>query len=245
MGDLLVRTLRLVILHLLYLLHLFLDTNDTIQLGLSAFELDFGDIKDVGAPLADGNLLLEEQGEFQVGAAGGLANVEPSIGDGQAGGASVDEAQHGAQIGGIVEVGGREGGEPDGEVEDDDGHGQDLVLIGSDRHLSRNGVGQRTRAEVVGADDKVGEDDNDILAGLGDVLFGADAADHKEGQDHDGARDDQVGPAPDLVAQDDGGAHGEDLEDVGDQADDEGFLNANGLGENDAVDVEEDDAIDL
>ena len=118
-------------------------------------------------------------------------------------------------------------------------------MIGTDGHLSRDCVGQRTWAEVISHDDKVGEDNDDVLARGGDGFAGADAADDQEGENHNEAGGDQIDAAADFVAQDNGGTDSKNLKSIGDQADDERLLDANGLGEDDTIDVEEDDAIDL
>lgn len=100
-------------------------------------------------PLANRYTLSEETRDLGGGAAGGLANTEPGVEEGQAGGASVDEADHRAKASVVVHVRGGEGEGPGHEVEDDDGGGHDLVLIGTDSHLTGDGVGQRTDTVVV------------------------------------------------------------------------------------------------
>lgn len=106
-------------------------------------------LEDVGLPLTNRNTLSEEARNLSGGASGSLTDAEPGVEKGQAGGASVDEANHGAKTAIVVHVRGGEGEGPGDEVEDDNGGGHDLVLVGADCHLTGNGVGQGTDTVVV------------------------------------------------------------------------------------------------
>jgi hypothetical protein len=72
-----------------------------------------------------------------------------------------------------------------------------------------------------------------------------DTSDDDKGKEHHAVGDEQVHATGHLVASNNRSGHGEDLKNVGDELDEEGILDADSLGKDDTVHVEEEDTADL
>lgn len=106
-------------------------------------------LKHMCLPLSYRHMLSEESRDLVGRATSSLADAEPSVDQCQTRRSSIHEANHGAQTGVVVHVRGSKGDGPGDEVEDDDGGGHDLVLVGADGHFTGDGVGQGTDTEIV------------------------------------------------------------------------------------------------
>ena len=81
--------------------------------------------------------------------------------------------------------------------------------------------------------------------GSGIGALGANASNDDESEKHHAVGDEQIHASGHLVTGDNRRSHGKDLKNIGDELDKERILDANGLGKNNAVDVEEENAADL
>ena len=199
-------------------------------------------------PLSNWNVLKKEPVDLGVGASGGLSNAEPNIGQGEHGGASEDKAEHGAKVGGKIEIWTDKNKKPDGEEEDTNGSGGDLVSVTPNGHFGRDGVGESTDREVKADNIDVREYDNRDPHGLGEwttTVGCTETTDNNQRDQHAACADQQIDTTAHLVTKEDGQADCCDLENVGDGIDGEGLSSADRLSEDNAVGIPKLNTVDL
>lgn len=123
----------------------------------------------------------------------------------------IHEPDHWTQAGIIIQIRRGEGDHPKEEIQRHDGHRHDLILVHADRDFAGHGVGEWAETEVVGADDDIGEDDNDVFRCCGESGLGAETADDDEGDQDEAGAGEEVGAAAETVSCEDRCGDSEDL----------------------------------
>lgn len=206
-------------------------------------------LKNMRLPLPHRNPLDKKSLQLRIRPARRLSHTKPRIRKRNQRRTRIHKPDHGTQFRIIIQIRTRKHHQPHRKKERPQRARSNFIPISPHSHFRRNRIRQCSNREVVKDNIEVCEYHNSDADSSGEISFRifcyAETADGDERDEHSCGADEEVGAAVDFVAENYGAAHGEDLDDVDDGVDGEGFADADGLREDDAVGVPELDAVDL
>lgn len=206
-------------------------------------------LKNMRLPLPHRNAFEKKSLQLRIRPPRRLSDTKPRIRKRNQRRTRIHKPDHGPQFRIIIQIRTRKHHQPHRKKERPQRARSNFIPISPHSHFRRNRIRQRSNREVVKHDIEVCEYHNSDTDSSGEISFRifcyAETADGDERDEHSCGADEEVCAAVDFVAEDYGAADREDLDDVDDGVDGEGFAYADGLREDDAVGVPELDAVDL